>query len=99
MDFKELFTNEFWSKRELSYQHVHLWWSMSLSFIVAYFVQSKWFLLTGLVAGLIMELYQMWGNSISYLDRKGLDVLRDLFFWTIGSGYVYLTLRAFGVNI
>ena len=75
--------SNFWSKQELSFQHVHAFWSYWIGFAFLKTGFPYWFIM-GFIAGLIVELYQ-WLHSTqsdTYLQRKWPDVIRDLCFWT-----------------
>lgn len=83
---------EFWSKQELSYQHVHLFWSYWIGFVALNTGCVYWYW-AGLLFGICLELYQ-WLHSTqsdSYLQRKWLDVIRDLVFWGLGTQLNFLT--------
>ena len=87
----------FWGKKELSYQHVHMFWSFWAGFIVYSIYPVMWIpALCGVFSGLLMELYQ-YRKYVAAVEipRAWLDSIRDLCFWIIGGclNYIIIFLR------
>ena len=91
--FDEYYT-EFWSKKEVAYQHVHMFWALWLGFIVYSLIGSLYApVITGLIAGLCLEMYQYRKYIASgELPKTWTDSLRDLCFWTIGGCLNYILI-------
>ena len=91
-DWKVLFTKDFWSKKEISYQYVHFTNSALITIFGIWFycsqnVSNVWmmfFVCSGFMVGVFVELYQ-WIKS-----KKFFDMIRDLFFWLAGNIVGYL---------
>ena len=94
--FDEFYT-EFWSKKEISYQHVHMFWSFWVTFIVCHFFHDIYIpALSGFMCGMCLEIYQYRKYILNLKFAKTwLDSLRDLCFWTIGGclNYIIIFLR------
>lgn len=84
----------FWGKKELSYQHVHMFWAFWIGFLVYQYLPHLFVpALVGALCGLIMEAYQ----HIEYirtwtLPKAWLDSLRDFCFWTLGGCLNYIII-------
>ena len=81
----------FWSKKELAYQHVHMFWSM---FITLLFFKATGeltvVLFTGFVLGSMMESYQAVIKLIKEKpEGSRIDAVRDIIFWWIGGMLAY----------
>lgn len=87
-----IFSTEFWPKKEVLYQHVHTLYGIIGTFIGAYIFAGAWFAAcTGIIIGLCVESQQY------FIQRDPLhldDRLRDLFFWNLGGiiGYIFYLL-------
>lgn len=84
----------FWGQKELSYQHVHMFYGLWLSFIV--FKISGLIvapLFSGLFFGICMEAYQ-YRKYIAGLTMPSSwkDCIRDLCFWLLGGWLNYIIL-------
>jgi len=81
----------FWSKKELAYQHVHMFWSMIITLLFFKATgEITVVLFTGLLLGLMMESYQ----AVIKLTKdkpegSKLDAVRDIIFWWIGGLIAY----------
>jgi hypothetical protein len=87
-------TDGFWGKKELSYQHVHMFWSFWISFIVYNLSHSVYApIMCGMLCGALMEAYQ-YRKYIIALEkpRTWKDSLRDLCFWIIGGCLNYILI-------
>ena len=87
----------FWGKKELSYQHVHMFWGFWIGFTVYNIHPVMWIpAVCGFVCGCAMEFYQ-YRKYISALEwpRTWRDSIRDLCFWTLGGclNYIIIFLR------
>ena len=84
----------FWGKKELAYQHVHMFWAFWVGFAAYSFFGFLWVpALCGVLCGLAMETYQ----HIEYLrtwtkPKKIADMIRDFCFWTIGGCLNYIII-------
>ena len=91
--FDEYYT-EFWSKKELSYQHVHMFWSFWLSYIVYNFASLMWLpAVSGLAFGICLECYQ-YRKYIAGLElpKTWTDSIRDMCFWWLGGCLNYILI-------
>lgn len=88
-EFKMVFTSEFWSRKEISYQFVHAFIALMVAKVVfQYMVPSMFFgILIGTCVGVCLELYQfiIGGEGWKLADRT-----RDIFFWFLGSVCYFL---------
>lgn len=86
--------NKFWNVKELSYQHVHMFWSFWVSYIIYLIFPFMWTpVVVGFFCGLAMEIYQ----HMSYiqdeeLPKDWIDSIRDLCFWIIGGCLNYIVI-------
>jgi len=82
----------FWGKKELSYQHVHLFWAFWIGYFAYHIFPLSWVpAICGLFCGLFMELYQYRKYIVSKeVPRTWKDSLRDLCFWTLGGCLNYI---------
>lgn len=71
-----------WSKKEIAYQHVHMFWGFWISYIMYYITGSIAMVCCGAWVGLAVEFYQYYYSDYKmlYLD----DRFRDWIFWMIG---------------
>jgi hypothetical protein len=87
----------FWGKKEISYQHVHMFYGFWIGYI-AFYIYSVMFIpaVCGFVCGCAMEFYQYrkYISSVTW-PRTWLDSIRDLCFWTLGGclNYIIIFLR------
>jgi len=87
----------FWSKKEISYQHVHMFWSFWVGFLFYYLFPVLWVpALSGFICGMAMEVYQYRYYILNLkFPKTFLDSIRNLCFWTIGGclNYVIIFVR------
>lgn len=84
----------FWGKKELSYQHVHMFYGFWIGFIVYNLSHNIYApALCGLLCGMLMEAYQ-YRKYIMALEkpRTWKDSVRDLCFWIIGGCLNYILI-------
>ena len=84
----------FWGKKELSYQHVHLFWAFWIGYFAYHIFPLSWVpAICGLICGGLMEFYQ-YRKYIIALEkpRTWKDSIRDLCFWTIGGCLNYICI-------
>lgn len=88
----KFFTKEFWSKKELSYQCVHLtisFWSGYLLFKIVEVLTHRYYgilLGVGILIGLLVELDQHNDKTWEEFKESSMeDCVRNLLFWTLGS--------------
>ena len=92
-NWRILFTKDFWSKKEISYQYVHFTNSALVTIVTIWIyytchISNNWFMFficSGFVVGCLVELKQ-WISG----NRKFFDTVRDLFFWLLGNIAGYL---------
>lgn len=86
--------DNFWNQKELSYQHVHMFWAFWVGFIAYTLTGIMWIpALCGVFCGMVMEFYQ----HIEYLKtwevpKKWQDMIRDFLFWTLGGCLNYIII-------
>lgn len=82
----------FWGKKELSYQHVHMFYGFWLAYFSYFVFPIIWaFPIIGCCAGLLMESYQYRKYIESgTIPRTWMDSIRDFCFWVIGSCLNYI---------
>jgi len=79
-----------WDKKELAYQHVHMFYGFWLSYLmycITGLYQSFWI---GCIAGIIAEVVQYY-----FLSNRNLylfDRLRDWMFWSIGGSLILFVI-------
>lgn len=87
----------FWGKKELSYQHVHMFWSFWISYLLYNIIPFGWVpFVCGLLCGMAMESYQHYKFMIAIkMFRSWTDSIRDLCFWIIGGclNYIIIFMR------
>ena len=84
----------FWGKKELSYQHVHLFWAFWIGYIVYNIYSVMWIpIVCGIICGSAMEFYQ-YRESIKNMTipKSWRDSIRDLCFWAIGGSLNYIII-------
>lgn len=82
----------FWGKKELSYQHVHMFWAFWIAYAVCLFLPF-WYmpLVIGALCGVVMETFQAVSKIITGIPQGSkADAFRDLCFWTLGGCLNYL---------
>ena len=81
----------FWSKKELAYQHVHMFWSLFITLLFSKATgELTVVLFTGLILGLMMESYQAVIKLIKEKpEGSRIDAVRDIIFWWIGGMLAY----------
>lgn len=84
----------FWGKKELAYQHVHMFWAFWIGFAVYQFLPLFYIpFLIGMLCGMIMEAYQHIEYSKSWnLPKKWQGTIRDFIFWIIGGCLNYILI-------
>lgn len=84
----------FWGKKELAYQHVHMFWAFWAAYAVYYFLPfSHVPIMVGLICGMLMEAYQHLEYIRTWASPKTwTDSLRDLCFWVIGGCLNYIII-------
>ena len=89
----------FWGQKELSYQHVHMFWAFWMAYAMGLIFPFLWiYPLTGFLCGAMMESYQ-YRKYIEEqtIPRTWLDSLRDLCFWVLGSCLNYILIFTRGL--
>jgi hypothetical protein len=84
----------FWGSKELSYQHVHMFWSFWVAYFIHFFFPVIYiFPIVGLTLGIFMEVYQN-RDYIKYFEipRSWVDSIRDLCFWILGACLNYIII-------
>lgn len=84
----------FWGKKELSYQHVHLFWAFWVSYIAYNIYPAIWIpAVCGILCGLFMEFYQYYKYVLAIeIPKSWLDSIRDLCFWSLGGCLNYIII-------
>jgi hypothetical protein len=90
----------FWGVKELSYQHVHLFWAFWAGYIAFHVSGLLWSpVLCGFCCGVAMETYQNFESiKIGVIPKSWLDVIRDLCFWTLGGCLNYILIFVDGAT-
>lgn len=86
--------DNFWNQKELSYQHVHMFWSFWMGFIAYTLTDIIWVpLLIGALCGTLMEGYQNFKYLRTWeVPKKWQDMIRDFLFWTLGGCLNYIII-------
>ena len=85
---KLFFSAEFWSKKEISYQFIHMFLGMLIAKGVCWLIlpEPVFGIVCAFAAGTILEVYQyIMGESLKLTDR-----FRDILFWTIGGFFLFI---------
>ena len=83
-----------WEKKELAYQHTHMFYGFWIGFFVYNFLPLVFIpVLCGFISGLLIEFYQYRKYIIALeKSRTWKDSIRDLCFWIIGGCLNYIII-------